>query len=173
MAIFRPLPLITSSILAGTLLAVAPATASAQEPVAAVCSGGTLALTVDAAGHATGSGTLTDCTAAGRPDITSATFSVNGNAPISLPRITLVNSTDTITWNTGDTSTLTTQRTYIGKPEQATQIGAGATVKGLFHPSLTVETGKGIPSPAKSNKNASTATVQYNTRLTFTATVTS
>jgi hypothetical protein len=166
MKIYRPLPLITSSILAATLLAAAPATASTQEPAAVICKGGTLTLTVDAAGHAAGSGTLTDCAAPGRPDITSAILSVNGSAPISLPGLTLVTSTDTITWNTGDKSTVTTQRTYIGKPEKVTQIGAGLTLQGLFHPSLTVESGQGISSPTKSSKKASA--VNYTTRLSAT-----
>jgi hypothetical protein len=165
----RPLPLITASILAATLLAAAPATASAQEPTAVVCSGGTLTLTVDTAGYATGSGTLADCTAPGRPDVNSATVSVTGNASILMPGLTSVTSTDTITWNTGDISTITTQRTYIGKPEQAIETGAGATLSGIFHPSFTLETGRGIPAQTKSDKKASATAIEYSIQYAVTA----
>ncbi|MFF1792576.1 hypothetical protein ACFVX9_39725, partial [Kitasatospora sp. NPDC058243] len=57
---------------------------------------------------------------------------------------TVISSSDTITWNNAghDTTSLTMERTFIGS-RNFVEAGAGATLGGLFDPSLEAESARG------------------------------
>ncbi|MGK3983090.1 hypothetical protein WME99_08620 [Sorangium sp. So ce136] len=123
--------------------AVAAPPAARAGTVVAICAAGSAEFKIDPdSGEVTGTATLSGCTAPGRPDIHSATVSISGHAPVSTPLLTETITTDTITWNTGETTSETHTRTFAGV-SAVVEVGAGASVAGLFHPFASAETGTG------------------------------
>ncbi|WP_437684280.1 hypothetical protein [Sorangium sp. So ce131] len=109
----------------------------------ATCTTSSAEITIDpASGEVTGTATLSGCTAPGRPDIHSGTVSISGHAPVRTALLIETITTDTITWNTGEITSDTTTRTFAGV-SAVVEVGAGASVAGLFHPSASAETGTG------------------------------
>lgn len=87
-------------------------------------------------------GTFTDCFSLFDEDIESATISGSGHATVNTILEVVVTTTDTITWNTSDTTTLTEVRTVTGL-HSVLGVGVGATVSDLFHPSTDTAAGTG------------------------------
>ncbi|MFI1172897.1 hypothetical protein [Streptomyces melanogenes] len=120
----------------------APAHATQARTTAVECKSGNLTLNIAANDTVTGSATLTQCASPINPGITSATVSISGHASTLLNGATVVTSTDTITWNTGQSTTVNETRTIVGRTN-VTEVGVGASVSGLFHPSTESESGHG------------------------------
>ncbi|MFF7729951.1 hypothetical protein [Streptomyces sp. NPDC008001] len=117
------------------------AAAAAPQATLVTCTGGGFTMDVDST--ATGSGTLTGCTAPGHPDLTSATIKMSGLPTLS-DGIVETTTSDTIKWNTGAQTRLTEARTFVPAPgNRVTETGAGATDNGLFHPADEEELGSG------------------------------
>lgn len=129
-------------VAAGTVALAAPAHAAGIEAVA--CTGGALDIYIDEANGdtVTGSGTLTGCLSVIDPSITSGTISLSGDATVNTGLEVVTDTTDTITWNTGDTSTVSEVRTITGSTTVA-DAGTGADDAGLFNPSDEAEIASG------------------------------
>jgi hypothetical protein len=66
-------------------------------------------------GTITGTATMSRCVAPGHPDIHSGTVSISGHTTLltAVP-ITATTTNNTITWNTGESTTETQIRTFTG-----------------------------------------------------------
>jgi hypothetical protein len=139
---------LTSAALASVTGLAAPAPAPAHAHTStnvAACSGGSLTLYLDEEkGDAiSGSGTLSGCSARSNPKIHSATRTVSGHATLRAPGLLRLTTTDRITWNTGQATTVTVRRTVKGH-RSVKDFGTGKTRSGLFHPAKETELGTGI-----------------------------
>lgn len=93
-------------------------------------------------GAVTGTATLSDCIVPGRPDIHSATVSMSGHTTLLTAILVMIDTTDTITWNTGESTTVTQTRTFTGA-SSVIEVGDGVSLAGLLHPSAEAETSTG------------------------------
>jgi hypothetical protein len=106
------------------------------------CSGGTADIQIDPeTNEVSGTATQTGCFSLLHPGIHSATIVIHGTAIVS-PLEIVTFTTDTTTWNTGQTTTQNAQRTFTGAGT-VVEAGAGNSIAGLFHPSLRTDTGSG------------------------------
>ncbi|HEV2779525.1 MAG TPA: hypothetical protein VGX25_09000 [Actinophytocola sp.] len=121
-----------------------PATAS--EPSAwefIECSEGSLNVRVDTATRAvTGSANVSSCVSQGTPGYTSATITIRGSATQITASLVDTVTTETIRWNTGQTTTVSVQRSFMGATNLSA-IGIGKTTAGLFHPADQFDSGDG------------------------------
>ena len=139
------------------VLPIAAATASASTlptntaTAAAVaefieCSEGSLSVKVNTTTKAvTGTGTATDCVAQVNPAYTSATITISGTATTIGGLAIKTVTTDTIKWNTGQTTTVAVTRNYYGA-SGVSAVGVGNTTGGLFHPAGEFDNGAGTRS---------------------------
>ncbi|MFF2073132.1 hypothetical protein ACFVXG_00055 [Kitasatospora sp. NPDC058162] len=134
--------LTTLATVAVFLGGAAPAHAAQAGTTDVECKSGNLTLNIADDGTVTGSATLTNCASPIDPGITSATVSISGHSSTLLNGATLVTSTDTTTWNTGESTTVNETRTIVGG-NNVTEVGVGESLSGLFHPSTESESGHG------------------------------
>jgi hypothetical protein len=137
----RPSVAAVTAALLSTVTLTAPAAAD-PDTILASCTGGSANIKIDRETHeVNGTATLSGCTAVGHPAIHSATIAIQGTALVSMLEIATFTA-DTITWNTGQTTTLSGERTFTGAVT-VVAAGAGESLAGLFHPSLGTESGIG------------------------------
>ncbi len=93
-------------------------------------------------GDAHGNGSVR-CSSFSRPDLVGGNLTMQGTFSISGSTVT-TQTTDTITFpSTGDTITLTVNRTFENNFGQVNESGSGNTTAGVFHPARESETGSG------------------------------
>jgi hypothetical protein len=133
----------TATLVLGSMLGTA-AVADAAVTLA-VCTGGEIEIYIDEDNDdlATVEGFLTGCTALGNPNIHSATITGSGAATVNTALLLAVTTSDTITWNTGQSTTVTSIREWAGIGI-VVMAGEDATLGGLFHPAAGAE----VPSEA-------------------------
>ncbi|HEU5471200.1 MAG TPA: hypothetical protein VFV67_11150 [Actinophytocola sp.] len=128
------------------VLPVSAATGSAASAAAAdfvECSQGSLSVRVDTATRAvTGTGSVSRCVAQVNFQLTSATITVSGTATQLAGLLVSTVTTETIRWNTGETTTLTVQRSYFGA-SGVSAVGVGKATGGVLYPADEFDNGNG------------------------------
>lgn len=93
------------------------------------CTTGSLDLQVgNTTGAVTGTETLSGCTSAGNPALTSGTVTITGHADVRTLLEIVTVTTDTITWNTGQTTTVASEARTITGLRDIIETGTGGTV---------------------------------------------
>lgn len=140
------LPLAAATASASTLPTTTASVSAAADAEFIECAGGTLTVKVNPTTKAvTGTGVATGCVAQVNPVYTSATIKITGTATTVGSLYIATATTETITWNTGDTTTVAVSRGYFGSITTSA-VGTGNTTGGLFHPAGEFDNGNGTRS---------------------------
>jgi hypothetical protein len=127
-------------------LSVLPLSAAAGSAAGAdfvECAQGSLSVRVDTVTRAvTGTGSVSQCVAQVNFELTSATITVSGTATQLAGLLVSTVTTETIRWNTGQTTTVSVQRSYFGA-SSVSAVGTGPTTGGVLHPASEFDNGNG------------------------------
>jgi len=121
---------LAASVMVAATVGFAPAahaaSATSAESMTVRCTDFALDVHVQADGAVTGTDHVSDCTSSEDPDLHRATIVISGEVVVVTADVVVTDTTDTITWNTGQTGTDSEERVFVGADTVA-EHGAGTS----------------------------------------------